>query len=148
MAEENRRPQGREKYVTNESKGVHKRGDGLGTGPVGGGQSNPTGGQSSGAQRGSTARAGGGRTSLIGIIVAAVVLLGGGGGALSSMLGGGGDTDVSDYGSAVLQTPAPTVSSSTDSATGGAGALLSSILGSGIPSGALETVTASSSVSG
>ena len=30
-----KRPRGREKYTTNNSTGIHKRGDGLGTGPVG-----------------------------------------------------------------------------------------------------------------
>ena len=32
---ENNRPRGREKNVTGPGKGVHKRGSGLGTGPVG-----------------------------------------------------------------------------------------------------------------
>ncbi|MBQ6469929.1 MAG: peptidase C11 [Lachnospiraceae bacterium] len=35
MAEESRRPRGREKHVTGEGTGLKKRGDGLGTGPVG-----------------------------------------------------------------------------------------------------------------
>ena len=35
MAEEKRRPRGREKNVTGKAKDVYKRGDGLGTGPVG-----------------------------------------------------------------------------------------------------------------
>ena len=35
MAEENKRPRGREKNVTGQGTGLKKRGDGLGTGPVG-----------------------------------------------------------------------------------------------------------------
>ena len=36
--EHNNRPQGRQKYVSDNSKGVSLRGDGLNTGPVGSGQ--------------------------------------------------------------------------------------------------------------
>ena len=83
------RPTGREKHVTGAGKGVYKRGDGLGTGPVGnaGGYAGKNGGSSGGGKR-----AGGGKPNLLIIILAAVVLLGGGGG-LTSLLGGGGNNN-------------------------------------------------------
>ena len=76
------RPQGRDKYVTNDSKGVHKRGDGLNTGPVGSGSA-----FQSGSGSGKTTRSNG-KSPLLYIIIAAVLALGGGGGALSGLLGG------------------------------------------------------------
>ena len=55
-----KRPRGREKYTTDSSTGVHKRGDGLGTGPVGSsnGYSGRT-GQSGGQSGGSSSSSGG-----------------------------------------------------------------------------------------
>ena len=91
------RPQGRQQHVTGQGKGIYKRGDGLGTGPVGnkdgyagrGENGAPFRPQPS-AQQGQT-RASGGRKSPLGILIlAAVVLFGGGGLGLSSLLGGGG----------------------------------------------------------
>ena len=89
------RPQGRDKYVTNNSKGVHKRGDGLNTGPVGSGSafSGQNGGQSGGSQR----QTRGGKGNLLTIIIALVVLLGGGGGALSGLLGGSSGSEAGTY---------------------------------------------------
>ena len=91
---EDKRPQGREKYVTNNSKGLRRRGQGLNTGPVGrqdahpgGGSQQQGGGRGTGSRGGGT-RGGGGINPLI-IIVLVVLLLGGGGGGLSSLLGGG-----------------------------------------------------------
>ncbi|MBR5420983.1 MAG: peptidase C11 [Lachnospiraceae bacterium] len=84
------RPRGREKNVTGGGAGVHRRGSGLGSGPVGGG-SFPGGGSSGG---GGPQRSGGGGSKLGLIIVIAIVLLGGGGG-LGNFLGGfsgGSDT--------------------------------------------------------
>ncbi|MDO4489458.1 MAG: clostripain-related cysteine peptidase [Lachnospiraceae bacterium] len=78
------RPRSREKHVTGQSAGVHRRGNGLGTGPVGSG-SRPSGGgagDSSGPKR-----SGGSKSPLAMIIGLLVLLLGGGGGAMS-MLGG------------------------------------------------------------
>ncbi len=89
-----KRPQGRQKYVSSgSSSGVHKRGSGLGTGPVGNG-STPSG--SSGGSGGGSGRVtrSGGRSPLMLIVLLAVLLLGGGGGALSSILGGSSE----DYG--------------------------------------------------
>lgn len=84
------RPKGREKHTVGEGKDLYKRGDGLGTGPVGSadGHAGRTGGSSGGGKR-----AGGGRSSLVTIVLAAILLLGGGGGAgLSGLLGGLGGT--------------------------------------------------------
>lgn len=82
----NNRPRARVKNITGGSKGVKRRGSGLGTGPVGGGR--PTGG-GSGYSGGGTTRASGGKSPLFLIIIVVVLLLGGGGG-LTSLLGGGG----------------------------------------------------------
>ena len=86
---ENNRPRGREKHVTGPGKTVHKRGDGLGTGPVGdaGGYKERKQGSSSGNRSGG-ARGGGGMKL---ILLALVVLLGGGGG-LTTLLGGQPDS--------------------------------------------------------
>ena len=85
--EPNKRPQGREKKVTGNSTGVHKRGDGLGTGKVGSkdyaGQNAPAGG--GGAKR---AAVGGGGVAIIAIL--ALLLFKGGG--LGGLLGGGGSS--------------------------------------------------------
>ncbi len=91
------RPKGRERKVTGQGAGVHRRGDGLGTGPVGSG-SNPNGPQQTGPQRDYTGsgqtRAGGRRFPLLLIIVLALLLFGGGGG-LGNLLGiFGGSTDM------------------------------------------------------
>ncbi len=100
--------QGREKHVTDNSKGVHKRGEGLGTGPVGRADgyagrndSTPTPGPSSGGPKRS---GGGGKLGMIIVII--ILLLGGGGGATSLLTGGGSDT--SSY-----TAPAPTQTATT-----------------------------------
>ena len=112
MAENNNRPQGREKYVTHNSKGISRRGSGLNTGPVGGGQSRP-GGQTPPNQPGNqttrTTRGGGSRSPLGTIIILLVLLFGGGGVFGSNLLGG--DSQSSDYESSytyVTPTPRPT----------------------------------------
>ena len=86
------RPRGRQKNVTGAGKSVHRRGSGLGTGPVGSagrgqgvtggsfGTSRPT-----GTSRG-TVRSGG----MSKLIVLLLVLLLGGGGGLTTLLGGSG----------------------------------------------------------
>ena len=83
---ENNRPRGREKHVTGPAKTVKKRGEGLGTGPVGdaGGYQDRKPEASSG-QRSAWTRRGGGMMKLV--LLALLVLLGGGGG-LTAMLGG------------------------------------------------------------
>ncbi len=80
------RPRGRQKNVTGQGTGVHRRGEGLGTGPVGSG----SGGSASGGRgQGGGKRSGGTRGGLPLIALLLIALLGGGGG-LSSLLGGGG----------------------------------------------------------
>lgn len=84
---ESKRPQSREKHVTGPAKTVQKRGQGLGTGPVG-----DTGGReqagSSGAARSAGTRSGGGMK----LILLLLVLLLGGGGGLTALLGGQPDS--------------------------------------------------------
>ena len=94
---ENNRPRGREKHVTGPAKTVKKRGEGLGTGPVGdagGYQDRKT--EASSGQRSAGTRSGGGMMKLV--LLALLVLLGGGGG-LTAMLGGQPDAPTS------VQTP-------------------------------------------
>ena len=136
--ERNNRPQGRETHVSGGGKEVRRRGEGLGSGPVGSG-SRPSGGQSPkpGGNRPSgngpssnhsfgSARASGGRLNIIAIIAALLVLFGGGGGILS-LLGGGGDDydyDYDDSGSGLTEdyNPAPTLSGGfSGSGSGGSG---------------------------
>lgn len=76
------RPRGREKNVTGGGAGVHRRGDGLGTGPVGSGS----------VFGGSTGSGGGGgkRGPGMGLIGMLLILLLGGGGGLTGLLTGGG----------------------------------------------------------
>ncbi|MBQ3671023.1 MAG: hypothetical protein II921_06045 [Treponema sp.] len=73
------RPEGREKHVTNNSSGVHKRGDGLGTGPVG--SSNGYSGKNSGKGGGGGKRAMGGGSILVIVAILAFKFLFGGGGS-------------------------------------------------------------------
>ncbi len=84
--ENNNRPRGREKHITGSGKTVHKRGEGLGTGPVGdaSGYADRKQEQSPGARSAGT-RGGGGMKL---ILLLLVLLLGGGGGGLLTMLGG------------------------------------------------------------
>lgn len=78
------RPVGRKKNVTEGGSGVHRRGEGLGTGPVGeSGLSHGSGGSSSGGPQ----RSSGHKSPLFMIIVIIILVLGGSGG-LTSFLGG------------------------------------------------------------
>ena len=79
MAADQNRPRGRERNVTGPGKTVHKRGDGLGAGPVGAG-----GGQPAGAG----ARGPGGKGGGVKLILLLLALLLGGGGGLTAFLGG------------------------------------------------------------
>jgi len=79
------RPVGRKKNVGTGGSGVHKRGEGLGTGPVG----NSSGYSSGPSSFGGGPKRSGGRSPLFMLIVLAILILGGGGG-LTSLLGGGG----------------------------------------------------------
>lgn len=78
---EHNRPRGREKNVSGPGRTVKKRGQGLGTGPVGSG--GPPGQDSSGA----SGKRGGGGGGMKLILLLLVMLLGGGGG-LTALLGG------------------------------------------------------------
>ncbi len=83
----NNRPRARQKYVTGGSKGVKRRGSGLGTGPVGSSRPSSSTGGSVSSGRGT--RSSGGKSKLLYIVIAVVVLLLGGGGGLAGLLGGG-----------------------------------------------------------
>lgn len=96
----NNRPRARQKNVTVGSKGVKRRGSGLGTGPVGGGRPGGSTGSSDGSYSGGT-RSSGKKSSMLYIIIAVVVLLLGGGGGLAGLLGGGSG-DSTGGGSSVL----------------------------------------------
>lgn len=128
------RPVGRKKNVTEGGSGVHKRGEGLGTGPVGGG--NGFGGGSGSSGSGGPQRSGG-RSPLFMIIVIAIILLGGGGG-LGSLLGGGGGSDYTEsstsqqYTNTQSQQTTTSAGSQSGSLTSGAGSMGSilSMLGS------------------
>ena len=89
---ERNRPRGREKNITGGGKGVHRRGQGLGTGPVGEGSGGfggrPSGGRPSG---GGQTRSGRGSSPLT-ILLLLLLVLGGGGGGLGALLGGQGGT--------------------------------------------------------
>ena len=89
------RPVGRKKNVTEGGSGVHKRGEGLSTGPVSSTGGAPNGTPTTGG--GGPQRSSGGRSPFMFIVIALVVLLGGGGG-LSGLFGGGGSS-VTDTGS-------------------------------------------------
>ena len=101
----NNRPTGRRKNISGQGKGIRRRGEGLGTGPVG----RPAGydarrpeNQSTASGAGSTGGIGGvggygepvtrgfGGKGLIAVIVVVLLVLVGGGGGLSSLFGGGG----------------------------------------------------------
>ncbi len=84
------RPVGRKKNVGTGGSGVHKRGDGLGTGPVLNTGAGSSGGGASGGS--GPERSSGRKSSLFMIIIVLFLILGGGGG-ISSFLGGS-DTEV------------------------------------------------------
>lgn len=105
------KPRSKQKNITGEGQGVHKRGSGTGQGPVGkgqfmGGQGTSGGGfQSSqgsfgngqGGSGGSGPNRSGGGGSLLKIAIIVIVLLLGGGGGLSTFLGGDSDYDSNTY---------------------------------------------------
>ncbi|WP_455530041.1 clostripain-related cysteine peptidase [Ruminococcus sp.] len=103
------RPQGRRKNVTSGGSGAHRRGDGLGTGPVGSGSY--SGGSTGGGGGAKRAAAGGGGLISIIIIVFLIMKFMGGGAGLGGAGNGGGSTG------------------------GGLGDLLGSLTGGSAPSG-------------
>lgn len=109
-----KRPLGREKNVTSGSSGVHRRGDGLGTGPVG-------------SQNGYSGRKGGGSTmkraagggGLLTVVVIIAYLLFGRGGGSADLGGGGGYDNYEPYEPAVTETtPAVTAPLNAETAAG------------------------------
>lgn len=102
---ERKRPQGRDKYVTDNGVGVHKRGEGLNTGPVGSGRGPDSESDStsevqeleqdqdkrSNVTR-SAKRSGGTRSPFSLLLILAVLIFGGGGGLFGSGLLGGSST--------------------------------------------------------
>ena len=98
------RPRGRQRNVTGPGKSVHRRGSGLGTGPVGGagrgagtgGSQRPSGGSFRptfhSSEHRNPNRSGGGGGSLIKIIVLVLVLLLGGGTGVGTLLGDSGSS--------------------------------------------------------
>ncbi|MCR5825760.1 MAG: peptidase C11 [Oscillospiraceae bacterium] len=122
---DNNRPRGRQTHITGKGKDIYRRGEGLGTGPVGSADGH-SGRMDSGSSSGGGKRAGG-RSPLMTIIVIAVMLLGGGGAGLSGLLGGGSsgqDVSVEQPESAYVQQQQQPSTSSGMSQT------LSSLLGS------------------
>lgn len=87
------RPQGRRKNVTSGGSGAHRRGDGLGTGPVGSGSySGGSTGGGGGAKR--AAAGGGGLITIIIIVFLIMKFMGGGAGLGGAGNGGGGLGDL------------------------------------------------------
>lgn len=107
------RPSGRKKNVTGTGADVHKRGDGLGTGPVGqgfgsGNSLRPGGGSGNGSGSGATRAAIGGGSILL-IILMLFLSKGNLGGLLGGLLGGGTGEDAGDDTQIeATQTPGPT----------------------------------------
>ncbi len=88
----NKRPQARKKTVSSSGNGVHRRGEGLGTGRVG--SKDYSSGKSSGGSTAKRAAAGGGAGAIV-LIVGLILLLKDGG--ISGLLGGSGDTGTETY---------------------------------------------------
>lgn len=135
-----KRPRGRDTHVTNNSTGVHKRGDGLGTGPVGssGGYGRPgsSGSSGGGSHSGGGVRAiGGGGIGLIVIMLVLKMCLGGG-------LSGGTDSGSSSQ----YETTAES-SSSASSVMDGLSGILGGALGSGGLGGGTSPISSGSSSS-
>ncbi len=144
------RPQGREKYVTNNSTGIHKRGSGLNTGPVGSG-TGPNGGSQSTQKRASGSygtSSGSGRKKPLIAIIAAIIALAGGGGLLGSgVLSGGGD--VAETPSAYTQSYTQDTNQSTTLSTPQASSQSASSGGtSGSLNSAIESILGGSTSSG
>ncbi len=110
------RPVGRKRNVQEGGSGVHRKGEGLGTGPVGG--SGAFGGDSGQSSGGSGPQRSGGRSPLFMIIIVVILLLGGGGG-LTSFLGGGGLSSTQDTTQYTNTQPAQTTTSTSSSQLGG-----------------------------
>ena len=159
---ENNRPQGRKKQIGGTGSGLNRRGEGLGSGPVGSGEgfshpqqnSGPRRGgvqftEGSGGGRGSGPRRGGGRSPLTVILIVLALLIFGGKGMLSSLLGGGSGSPqvvyVTPAPAQATPKPQPTPRPSTASASGISSSLLESLLGSSTQSGWSESANTAAS---
>ena len=87
------KPRGRKRNVTGGGTGVHLRGDGLGTGPVGSGTAPGSGSSGGGGQRNGRGMGG------LPLIVIIIIALLGGGGSLGGLLGGGSSGSSGSYSS-------------------------------------------------
>ena len=149
---DNNRPRGREKNVTGHGKSVYKRGEGLGTGPVGNEQGyvgRPgTGSQQSSQPRPQRTTRGGGK-SLIAILLALLLGGGGGGALLSGLLGGGSTTPQNSYNDYSNTTPSYTQQNNISSGNlADLTALLSAFTSGGVSSGWGSTVSQPASSNG
>lgn len=106
---ERNRPRGREKNISGQGKYVGRRGDGLGTGPVGSGSRPPKFGGNSSSSSGKPARSSG-KSSPLRILLLLLLLLGGGG--LSALPGGGGSGGgLSEFPPSAPSNPSPILNS-------------------------------------
>ena len=122
------RPNGREKNVTGQGKGLYKRGDGLNTGSPVGKQDGYQGRKQQSASGGSGGnRAGGGRSPLMIIIALVVLLLGGGGAGLGGLFGGSGNS--SQPTTPVQQPTQQTTQNTSHYGVSGGTSILNSLLG-------------------
>ena len=127
---------GREKHVTGGGKGVSKRGEGLGTGPVGRSDGYSNRKQSSGGAGGPGQRAGGDmgsgtrmspKTAIITLII--MLLLGGGGGGVALLGGGDSEQPTGNTGSSATNTEATGNNSGSQNGTGSVSSLLGMLTG-------------------
>lgn len=127
------RPRGREKNVTGGGSGVHRRGEGLGTGSVGS-QNGYAGNTSGGGSVGKRAAAGGGGTLVL-LVIGYLLMKGLGGGGVGDMLGGtgnaGGDLPYHSESQTGQQYVAPSVSNYNSAVASGSREKYTQILGSG-----------------
>ncbi|MBR5944136.1 MAG: peptidase C11 [Lachnospiraceae bacterium] len=124
------RPLGRKKNVTGGGAGVHKRGSGLGSGPVGTGGIGHIGSGNSGGYSGSSVYRGGGRKSpLIFFVILVLLVIFGGGGGLSGLFSGGDSGSSGDFTTTTSQSTSNAGYSGTESTD--ISSLLGSFLGSG-----------------
>ena len=127
---------GREKHVTGGGKGVSKRGEGLGTGPVGRSDGYSNRKQSSGGAGGPGQRASGDmgsgtrmspKTAIITLII--MLLLGGGGGGVALLGGGDSEQPTGNTGSSATNTEATGNNSGSQNGTGSVSSLLGMLTG-------------------
>ncbi len=152
---ENNRPQGRKKQIGGTGSGLNRRGDGLGTGPVGSGEGFRKVEQAvvteKVVKKAVRSGRGGGGSSLTIILIVLALLIFGGKSGLSSLLGGGS----SEPTQVVSVTPAPAQASpkpqttpkpSASTSSGISNSVLSGLLGASTQSDWKEPANVSSAV--